>query len=154
MNATSTFPWALALFVASAGCVLSSPNSTVLATVLATPIEAEFSGGTTVLSNAGRYRVTYLPLPDAIPAGELFAMRVWIHDAETDELLRDVGLVVDAGMPHHQHGMNTKPLLTEEHSGAYRAENLLFHMPGAWTITFDIERAGVTERAQTVVDVD
>ncbi len=150
MSRVPTIPLALALFITSLGCVQPSLKSTESAP----SVEAELPRGISVLSNAGRYRVLYRPLPDPIPSGDLFSMLVWVYDAETDEPSGDIELVVDAGMPHHQHGMNTKPVLTEEASGARRVENLLFHMPGEWTITFDIERAGVTERAQAVLDVD
>jgi len=110
--------------------------------------------GTEVLSNAGRYRVRYLPVPDPIPSGELFSMLVWVFDAESGAELSEPELVVDAGMPHHQHGMNIQPVLSKMVEGPMLVDGLLFHMPGAWTVTFDIERDGVTERAQVVLDVD
>jgi len=110
--------------------------------------------GTEVLSNAGRYRVRYLPVPDPIPSGEVFSMLVWVYDEESGAELREPQLVVDAGMPHHQHGMNIQPVLSRMVEGPTLVDGLLFHMPGSWTVTFDIEQDGVTERAQIVLDVD
>ena len=110
--------------------------------------------GAQVLSNAGHYRVIYQSRPATIPSGELFGLSVWILDEPSGELAEDVELVVDASMPQHQHGMNVRPTQVEGEPGEHRIEGLLFHMPGAWTITFDLERKGVTERAQVVVDVN
>ena len=49
---------------------------------------------------------------------------------------------VDAMMPHHRHGMNYKPKITRGSGNRFRAEALLFHMPGLWRITMKAYRAG------------
>ena len=46
---------------------------------------------------------------------------------------------VDATMPEHRHGMNYRPVVTAKSAAMYRAEGLLFHMPGRWDLTFDID---------------
>ena len=138
------------LFCLAGACASQQPSETV---------EPEGPGGapergTEVLSNAGRYRVLYFPVPDPIPSGEVFSMLVWVFDAESGAELTEPLLVVDAGMPHHQHGMNIQPVQSRMVNGPTLVDGLLFHMPGAWTVTFDIEQGGVTERAQVVLDVD
>ena len=47
-------------------------------------------------------------------------------------------LAVDATMPAHRHGMNYRPTITAKGAGRFRAEGLMFHMPGAWELTFDV----------------
>ena len=47
-------------------------------------------------------------------------------------------LTVDAHMPDHRHGMNYKPSITRLSSGGWRAEGLLFHMPGKWELIFGV----------------
>jgi len=47
-------------------------------------------------------------------------------------------LTVDATMPAHRHGMNYRPTITAKGAGRFRAEGLMFHMPGAWELTFDV----------------
>lgn len=47
---------------------------------------------------------------------------------------------VDAWMPAHRHGMNYRPSVTALGPGRFRAEGLLFHMPGRWE--FVVEVAG------------
>lgn len=46
---------------------------------------------------------------------------------------------VDAGMPAHRHGMNYRPTLAPTGQGTWRAEGMVFHMPGAWEVRLDIE---------------
>jgi hypothetical protein len=48
---------------------------------------------------------------------------------------------IDADMPAHKHGMNYKPKVSKTTSG-YIAEGMMFHMPGAWRVTFELEASG------------
>ena len=57
---------------------------------------------------------------------------------------------VDAYMPEHRHGMNYKTTVTGG-GGKYRAEGLMFHMPGRWKYIFEVRAAGATERLTTGV---
>jgi cytochrome c peroxidase len=55
-------------------------------------------------------------------------------------------LKVDAHMPEHRHGMNYAPALKPLGPGRWRAEGLMFHMPGKWEFVFEIRAAGETDR--------
>ena len=57
---------------------------------------------------------------------------------------------VDASMPAHRHGMNYRPTLTSPSAGRFRAEGLLFHMPGRWQFAFEVGG----ERLTAAHDVD
>ena len=46
------------------------------------------------------------------------------------------GLRVDATMPEHRHGMNYRPSVRQVSPGRWRAEGLMFHMPGRWEFVF------------------
>ena len=48
-------------------------------------------------------------------------------------------LRLDADMPAHRHGMNYRPGVTPLGGGRYRAEGLLFHMPGSWRLRFELD---------------
>ncbi len=52
---------------------------------------------------------------------------------------------VDATMPEHRHGMNYRPSLKPLGDGRWRAEGLMFHMPGQWELRLDVRAAGRTE---------
>ena len=56
-------------------------------------------------------------------------------------------------MPEHRHGMNYRPVVSAR-SAAYRAEGMLFHMPGRWDVTFDVEGNGRSERLTAVLQVE
>ena len=49
-------------------------------------------------------------------------------------------------MPEHRHGMNYKASIKRESSSRYRADGLMFHMPGRWEILFELRAAGRTDR--------
>jgi hypothetical protein len=48
-------------------------------------------------------------------------------------------LTVDAQMPEHRHGMNYRPSVTRLAPGRWRAEGLMFHMPGRWELVFTLD---------------
>ena len=55
-------------------------------------------------------------------------------------------LKVDAHMPEHRHGMNYAATVTPLGPGRWRAEGLMFHMPGRWEFVFEVRAAGTTDR--------
>jgi cytochrome c peroxidase len=58
---------------------------------------------------------------------------------------------VDAHMPEHRHGMNYAPTLKALGPGRWRAEGLMFHMPGRWELVFEVRAAGMTDRMTSPV---
>ena len=69
---------------------------------------------------------------------------LWHHVAMTDTASAPIDICMDRWYDH----------LRGRLDGGFDARGLLFHMSGAWTVTFDIERDGVTERAQTIVELE
>ena len=53
---------------------------------------------------------------------------------------------VDASMPEHRHGMNYAPAVKALGPGRWRAEGLMFHMPGRWELAFEVTAGGTTDR--------
>ncbi len=52
-------------------------------------------------------------------------------------------LTVTGGMPEHDHGMPTRPRVTEEvAAGVYRLRGMRFHMAGQWEIVVEIDAGG------------
>jgi hypothetical protein len=93
--------------------------------------------------------LVYRTEPARIEVGEPFALDAVICAKSPPRVLR-----VDAQMPAHRHGMNYRARVTPQGDGRYRAEGLLFHMPGAWQFVFDLERPGGTERLTADVTVE
>ncbi len=75
-----------------------------------------------------------------IAVGQHFAIELRLCPAETT-LLR-----VDASMPEHRHGMNYRSSLQDLGGGRWRAEGLMFHMPGRWALRLEVMAAGRTEQ--------
>jgi hypothetical protein len=106
-----------------------------------------------LISAAGTWRVSYRTEPSPIPLNEPFSVIVRIARSGTTVYLPDLPVRVNAGMPHHQHGMNRVPEHVRVSPEVVRADGLLFHMKGAWTLTFDVTEGAITERAEVVVEV-
>ena len=100
-------------------------------------------------AQSGRYTVYFRALPQ--PAvGRHFAV-VFAVCGPAGAAKPD-SVSVDARMPSHGHGMNYRPTITALADGRYRAEGLMFHMPGEWELLFVVREAGASERiTHTVV---
>lgn len=82
--------------------------------------------------------VTYTT-PDGEP--EINRMHNWILHIENDNGLEIEGAIVDVdgGMPKHNHGLPTRPRVTEELGGGdYKLEGMRFHMGGYWEIVVSV----------------
>lgn len=103
----------------------------------------------TVVAGAGvqaAWRVAGPP-GAAIEPSRPFSLQVRLCPA-TAELL-----AVDATMPAHRHGMNYRPSLHPLGDGRWRVDGLLFHMAGAWELTWDVRQGERVERLRQGVDL-
>lgn len=152
----------LAFLCACATERASTPSSTQSASAApaapsAAPAASEvaWKNGTSVLSNAGRYRVVFERGGAEWPRGKPFGFVAWVFDAREPGLpLTDVALTIDAAMPDHQHGMNRVPTVRADADGKQQIEGVLFHMTGYWELYFDITRGAHVERAQVGFEVE
>jgi len=89
--------------------------------------------------------------PAVPPVGAEFAVDAALcaRGQATAEALR-----LDAWMPAHRHGMNSRPSVEALGGGRWRAEGFLFHMPGRWQFTVEIDTAAGRERLTRDVDID
>jgi YtkA-like len=96
--------------------------------------------------------LVYRTAPDPVKAGRHFAIDFAVcprgRVAAPDEVR------VDAHMPEHKHGMNYKPSVTALGNGLYRAEGLMFHMPGRWELVFELRGAGTPQRLAQTLQID
>ena len=90
------------------------------------------------------YTVVYRTEPASIAVGRAFAVEIQI--CAKGQAAPPTGLRVDAQMPAHRHGMNYRPTVVARGDGRFRAEGLLFHMPGRWEFIFDLDGSGMHER--------
>ena len=82
-------------------------------------------------------RVAILQPNVAVQVGQPFAIDVAVCAPGAVETIK-----VDASMPRHRHGMNYQPKVVRTSGNKFRADTLLFHMPGLWRITVKTYHAG------------
>jgi hypothetical protein len=87
-----------------------------------------------------QFQLVYKLLPDPVPVGQHFAIDVLLCPKGNAALPAE--LRVDATMPEHKHGMNYRPTVKAPAPGQYRAEGLMFHMPGRWELVFELRGSG------------
>ena len=103
----------------------------------------------TASSADGSYFVRWRPLAEPIPLADPFDVEVEVFEDESMSTPANFDrIIVDAGMPHHRHGMNVMPELSSEQDGHWIARGMLFHMPGRWQLYVDLFEDGRLERTQ------
>jgi hypothetical protein len=113
---------------------------------------ASTPGASRITSNAGGYEVVFAIMAPKVPLNEPFEIQACVTVKAGSPIdAKNLVISVDAAMPQHQHGMNTKPRIEQTGDGCIHAEGMLFHMVGRWELYFDITRNGITERAQTEI---
>jgi len=103
---------------------------------------AQIEGGKRIES--ARHTLAYRTDPVKVVVGKPFAVDLAICPRESGARIEEVR--VDGHMPEHRHGMNYKASIKEGPGGRYRAEGLMFHMPGRWELIFELRAAGRTDR--------
>ena len=112
----------------------------------------QLPGGKAQTLDAKKYTLVYRTQPEMVTIGQHFAVEIALcakDGAPAPDAVR-----VDAHMPDHRHGMNYKTTVTGSGAGKYRAEGLMFHMPGRWEYIFEVRAGGTTgtiERLTTSV---
>jgi hypothetical protein len=96
-----------------------------------------------------KYALAYRTQPEPVVIGQHFVVELAL--CAKDGAAAPESVRVDAFMPDHRHGMNYKTKVTSSGAGKYRAEGLMFHMPGRWEYIFEVRAAGTTERMTTSV---
>lgn len=108
-----------------------------------------------IRSSGGTYLLEVTPAPAQMPTNQLFSIRIVVREGGAGgDMMHDASLAVDATMPAHHHGMNTRPKVVRDADGSFTAAGMLLHMSGEWEMTFDITRNGVTERAVLPVVIE
>ncbi len=80
---------------------------------------------------------------DPITINTMHAWIIKVEDKNKHAVL-DANINVDGGMPEHDHGLPTRPQITENlGNGCYLLEGIKFHMSGWWTITLSISDKNV-----------
>jgi hypothetical protein len=101
--------------------------------------------------DAAQFQLAYKLLPDPVPVGQHFAIELVLCPKESATLPAE--LRIDATMPEHKHGMNYRPSVKALAPGRYRAEGLMFHMPGRWELVFELRGSAAPLRLSQSLQV-
>ena len=88
-------------------------------------------------SHGGKFTVSYKSDLDPVTINQLHTWTLHVADSAGKPLDNAI-VAIDGGMPEHNHGMPTQPIVTPLGSGDYRAEDMKFQMPGWWTVTVTV----------------
>jgi hypothetical protein len=91
--------------------------------------------------------------PAQIAVGRAFSIVASVCPREGAAGAQVASFNVDATMPEHRHGMNYAPVIGRLPDGRWRADGLLFHMPGRWALAFEAQVDGRRERASRLLMV-
>ena len=115
---------------------------TASAAAACTP-ELPAGGGKAQTIESKKYTVAFRTQPEKIEIGKHFTVELAVCANAGAAAPESVS--VDATMPEHHHGMNYRTTVTGS-GGQYRAQGLMFHMPGRWEYVFEVRAKGATER--------
>lgn len=107
-----------------------------------------------LVSDGGSFEVMLSSSPRIIPLNEMFELTLDVRPAKTVKDPNPVWISVNATMPAHQHGMNTRPRIEDLGKGKFVVRGLLFHMAGDWEIAIDVAKGGVREHIKTSISLE
>ena len=120
-------------------------------------------------TQVGRYSVSVRLMPDPPVLGELFQVQATVWDNRLEKPLETGVVTLDARMPQHDHGMETRPRVrpgvcpegdTDPPSptrcphpdGVYVADGFKFHMSGDWTLMVGVDGPSGQDSTTIVVN--
>ena len=98
------------------------------------------------LSSAGLYQLKFESEIDPI---EINRIHNWVLYVQTvnQEPVVNAQITIMGGMPEHDHGLATRPLVVPGRgAGEYAVEGLRFHMGGYWELEFTIKADAGTDK--------
>jgi len=119
-----------------AGCAFAAAACALLCGHGAALACGESLGSATRQIENAQVRVVYKSTPNPIPVGKHFSIDFAV--CPLGQAAAPTELRVNASMPEHKHGMNYLPTVAARGPGLYRAEGLMFHMPGRWELVFEL----------------
>jgi len=114
---------------------------------LAADTEQEWS------SRRGVYTISFEAELDPIEINRIHAWVLTVRTSSGDPVTR-AEISVLGGMPMHDHGMPTRPRVTEYlGEGRYRLEGMRFHMSGRWEVSVTVKADGKVDTAVIALDL-
>jgi hypothetical protein len=98
------------------------------------------------MTEAGLFHVSVSSDLDPLTLNEIHSWTVHVETAD-GQAVEGAEIVVDGGMPEHNHGFPTTPEITEELGGGdYLLDGMKFSMAGWWELKLDIDDGDQSDR--------
>lgn len=89
-----------------------------------------------------------------VTINELHTWTLTVFESDRATVVEDASIVIDGGMPEHNHGFPTEPSVsTHLGEGSYLVEGIKFQMGGNWEMKFTIDAGGKTDVATFNISV-
>ena len=100
---------------------------------------------TSRISDGQHFQVLFSSKLDPITINTMHAWILHIENRSGEPVI-DARVQVSGGMPKHDHGLPTRPLVTRNlGNGDYLLEGLKFHMGGQWQVILTIQQGAVSD---------
>ncbi len=109
--------------------------------------------GALSLTDEQHFAVRYTSHLDPIAINTMHVWTLHIRD-RSGRPVTDAAVRVEGGMPDHDHGLPTRPRVTQNLGGGdYLLEGMKFHMGGRWQVTLLIEQGTTSDRVTFDLDL-
>ena len=99
------------------------------------------------VSSNSLFRVSFESKKEPIPLNQIHQWVLHIEDME-GQPVEKANVLVDGGMPAHNHGLPTQPTVTEIGNGDYLVEGIKFSMTGLWEMLFYVQTDAATDQVK------
>lgn len=96
------------------------------------------------------YYVSYKSKLEPIPLNQIHRWVLHVENKDGQPIEAAI-VLIDGGMPAHNHGLPTQPVATEIGNGDYLVEGIKFSMTGMWEIWFHIQTNIATDKVKFVL---
>jgi hypothetical protein len=108
-------------------------------------IPSDLDTATTRTSEQGMYHVSITSNLDPLAINQIHSWTLYVESPQ-GQPVENAEILVNGGMPQHNHGFPTSPQVTEElGNGEYLVEGVKFSMAGWWEMTFAITANGQSD---------
>jgi len=104
-------------------------------------------------SRRGVYKISFEAELDPIEINRIHSWVLTVRTSSGDPVTT-AEISVLGGMPMHDHGMPTRPRVTDYlGEGRYRLEGVRFHMNGRWEVSVTVKADGKVDTAVIALDL-
>ena len=109
--------------------------------------------GASSLSDEQHFAVRFTSHLDPIAINTMHTWTLHIR-GRSGKPVTDATVQVEGGMPDHDHGLPTRPRVTQNLGGGdYLLEGMKFHMGGRWQVTLLVEQGETSDRVTFELDL-